>query len=301
MPKTVHAIAFCLLLASHGASATDVYRWVDKNGQVHYGDRPPVKPVDRVVHHKIEPGRPDDIAAFEVVDRANGWDVYGTNRVRGPIEVRVAFKESRSLSTQPQFPLRRVLNAGERVRLAKIEATARDANFSLEMQSVPGDPRASTDNRLYDFPFRQNVKWKLSQSFHGGFTHNDEQNLYAVDISVPVGSAILAARGGVVMQTIGGFERAGTNPEKYSDRSNIIRILHDDSSMGLYAHLKQGGIMVREGQRLQAGQLIGYSGNTGYSTGPHLHFCLQVNKGMRLVSIPFRMNSPNGELPLSRK
>lgn len=289
------------LMLSGTAIGTDVYRWVDKNGQVHYGDRPPVKRVERLVHHKIEPGKPDDIAAFEVIDRANGWDVYGTNRVQGPIEVSVRFKQSRSLSTQPGFPLRRMLNAGERVKLAKIEAIAKDANFSLQMQSVPGDPQASFDNRLFAFPFRQNVRWKLSQSFHGGFTHNDEQNRYAVDISVPVGSAILAARGGAVMQTIGGFERAGTNAGKFAGRSNIIRILHDDNTMGLYAHLKQGGIMVREGQRVQTGQLIGYSGNTGYSTGPHLHFCLQVNKGMRLVSIPFRMNSPNGELKLTRR
>ena len=103
------------------------------------------------------------------------------------------------------------------------------------------------------------------------------------------------------MQTIGGFERTGTNAKKFADRTNIIRIWHDDNTMGLYAHLKQGGIMVREGQRIKTGQLIGYSGNTGYSTGPHLHFCLQVNKGMRLVSIPFRMNGPNGELRLTRK
>ena len=301
MLKPVQTMTFFLLLTCLGASATDVYRWVDKNGQVHYGDSPPEKPVDRVVHHKIEPGRPDDIAEFEVLDRANGWDVYGTNRLRGPVEVSVSFKQSRSLSTEPRFPMRRVLNAGERVRLAKIDATARDANFSLQMQSVPGDPRASTDKRLYDFPFRQNVKWKISQAFHGGFTHQDEQNRYAVDISVPVGSAILAARSGVVMQTMGGFERAGTNSEKYSERSNIIRILHEDNTMGLYAHLKPGGIMVREGQRIKSGQLIGYSGNTGYSTGPHLHFCLQINKGMRLVSIPFRMSGPNGELKLSRK
>lgn len=289
------------MLLSNTLIAGDMYRWVDKNGQVHFSDRPPEKAVERVVRHNIEPGRPDDIATFEVLDRTNGWDVYATNRVQGPIEVSVSFKQSRSLSTEPRFPLRTVMKAGERVKLAKIDAIARDANFSLEMQSVPGDPQALSDKRLYDFPFRQSVKWKISQAFHGGLTHQDEQNRYAVDISVPIGSAVLAARGGVVMQTIGGFERTGTQSKKFSERANIIRVLHEDNTMGLYAHLKPGGIMVREGQRIQSGQLIGYSGNTGYSTGPHLHFCLQINKGMRLVSIPFRMNSPDGELKLSRK
>jgi murein DD-endopeptidase MepM/ murein hydrolase activator NlpD len=91
------------------------------------------------------------------------------------------------------------------------------------------------------------------------------------------------------MQVESDFSKAGVSRETYSGRANFVRILHDDGSMALYAHLKTGGVLVRVGQQVQAGQQIGLSGNTGFTTGPHLHFAVQVNRGMRLVSIPFRM------------
>ena len=53
--------------------------------------------------------------------------------------------------------------------------------------------------------------------------------------------------------------------------------------------LAEAGAQVRPGQRVQAGERIGLSGNTGYSTAPHLHFAVQVNRGMQLEAIPFRM------------
>ena len=54
---------------------------------------------------------------------------------------------------------------------------------------------------------------------------------------------------------------------------------------------------VREGQRVVVGAPIGRSGNTGNSTGPHLHFVVQRNVGMALESIPFEFAQPVDSLP----
>ena len=84
----------------------------------------------------------------------------------------------------------------------------------------------------------------------------------------------------------------GNNPA-----GNFVRVLHDDGTMGVYLHLKQGSVSVREGQRVAVGSALGLSGNTGNSSGPHLHFVVQRNTGLGLVSIPYQFNQPLGELP----
>ena len=149
-------------------------------------------------------------------------------------------------------------------------------------------------------PLRQGPT-RVEQGYGGAFSHSDPQNLYAVDFSADIGTPVLAARGGTVMQVESDFDKAGLNLEKYGGRANFVRILHDDGTMGLYAHLQESGVLVRVGQHVQAGQQIGLSGNTGFTTGPHLHFAVQVNRGMRLESIPFRMRGPQGVLVFARK
>ena len=109
----------------------------------------------------------------------------------------------------------------------------------------------------------------------------------------------MAARSGVVMQGESDFAQAGLSEEEYGGRANFVRILHDDGTMALYAHLQPGGALVRVGQRGRKGQQIGLSGNTGFTTAPHLHLAVQVNRGMRLESIPFRMVGPKGPLRIS--
>ena len=80
-----------------------------------------------------------------------------------------------------------------------------------------------------------------------------------------------------------------------------IRLLHDDGGMAVYAHLQAGGTPVRVGERVRQSQRIARSGNTGFSSAPHLHFAVQANTGMRLQSIPFRMFADAGELKFARE
>lgn len=81
-----------------------------------------------------------------------------------------------------------------------------------------------------------------------------------IDIAGPVGTPIFAAASGVVTY-------AGWNDGGYG---NLIEIEHTDGSFTVYAHNNR--ILVREGQEVDQGQQVAEMGNTGFSTGPHLHF-----------------------------
>jgi murein DD-endopeptidase MepM/ murein hydrolase activator NlpD len=56
----------------------------------------------------------------------------------------------------------------------------------------------------------------------------------------------------------------------------MISVLQVDGTYAEYLHLRHGGTVVKPGDRVVAGQLIGYSGNTGWSSTPHIHFHVYV-------------------------
>ena len=89
-----------------------------------------------------------------------------------------------------------------------------------------------------------------------------------VDIAVPSGTEVRAAGGGLVVES-------GDNPEY----GRFVRIQHADGYETLYGHASS--VLVRQGDRVTSGQLIAHTGNTGRSTGPHLHF--EVRRGGQAV------------------
>jgi murein DD-endopeptidase MepM/ murein hydrolase activator NlpD len=289
-----------LLLCSAAALAgPNVYRWVDAQGRVHYGDNAPANAQRVVVPERL--ADPGALAAIEEVPYGHGTDIYVNNNLAGPLEIRLDMSSSSNVQTLPALPIQQLLGPRQRVLVTRLEYGAGGASYTPRLNLVPGDPRAFPDDKVYSLPLPDDSEWQLGQAFHGGFSHTDEQNLYAVDLIVQPGTPILAARSGVVMQVESAFDKSGLDAKKYAERANLIRILHEDGTMAVYAHLAENGSYVRVGQKVSLGQQIGVSGNTGFSSGPHLHFCLQINTGLRLVSIPFRMVSGRGFLNLPRK
>ena len=294
----VAGLAVALLAPLACASGT-VFKWVDDSGHVQYGDRPPPNASRVPVEESM--ADPGALAGIEEVPNGTGADIYITNHLSGPLEINLALLKAMNVQSLPTMRLPQVLPPRQRVLVSRLEYGAGQVSYVPNVNVVPGDPKAFPDNTTYALPLTDNSGWQLGQAFHGGFSHTDEQNRYAVDLIVPEGTPVLAARGGTVMQVESGFSRSGLDAKKFAERANLVRILHDDGTMGVYAHLQANGVYVRVGQKIGLGQQIGVSGNTGYSSGPHLHFCLQVNSGMRLVSIPFRMMGPAGFLNLPQK
>ncbi|TCT26272.1 M23 family metallopeptidase [Thermomonas haemolytica] len=237
------------------------------------------------------PGPNPALASLRVEPNGSEYLVWADNHLAGPIEVRLDSAGPPPAWSQPPLPARAGVPAGGSALLAHLRMPPGNGLLRLRLEATPGSSNARPRDVAYLLPLAD-PQARIDQGFEGGFSHQDPENRYAIDFATPEGTPVLAARGGVVMQVQDGFSGHGLDPHRDASRANLIRILHDDGSMGLYAHLANGGARVRVGQRVEAGQRIGLSGNTGYSTAPHLHFAVQVNRGMQLLSIPFRLAGP---------
>lgn len=277
-------LALWLLLGAGTARADDFYRWHD--GGLHRD--PPVRsaPAEAIRDPAAAPVR----LRFE--PHADAIEAWVDNALAGPVQVDLRAERDPVAGAEPALPLRTVLRAGERRRLARLPA---DADARLVLTAVRGAPGARPDDAVYGFPLAGDAL-RVEQGWGGHWSHRDEQNRHAVDFGAAAGTPVRAARDGIVMEVEADHDGAGQGRATDLGRANFVRIVHADGSMALYAHLQHGGVRVRPGQRVVAGQVLGLVGATGFATGPHLHFAVQVNRGMRLVSIPFRMVGPQGAL-----
>ena len=121
---------------------------------------------------------------------------------------------------------------------------------------------------VYALPYPRGKCYLLVQTYDSWLSHRHEK---ALDFKMKTGTKISAARDGIVIEVVQNFDRGGIG-NRFLPRGNHIGILHDDGTISFYWHLKKNGSLVNVFDSVKKGQVIGLSGNTGFSLFPHLHF-----------------------------
>lgn len=156
------------------------------------------------------------------------------------------------------------------------------------------------DGVLYHLPYPPGSRYRVLQGFSGRLSHRGRET-YAVDFDLPVGTPVHAARGGIVVDVEQSHDEGGWE-DRYYRTANFIVILHDDGTTGEYYHLDHKGAAVNAGDRVSAGDHIGWSGNTGHTTRPHLHFAVyRADTWGRTQSVPFRFITEEGVVDFPRQ
>jgi len=235
----------------------------------------------------------EDWACWEVRESSGRYEFWVKNQkpysFTGSLDIKV--KNLRSIvSQQARYVATEVVPGYSEQLLLTLYPIdeAKRASYRDIFYWVPGDMAARHDDAfLYQLPFASGAQYPLVQGFGGGWSHRGASR-YAVDFAMPVGTAVHAARPGVVVQTVAHNDKGGAS-RRYAAYANFIVILHTDGTTGEYHHLQKNGVNVSVGEAVKAGDLIGYSGNTGFSSLPHLHFAVYRPKPLGdFESLPFR-------------
>ncbi len=285
-------------LASQTAEGQSLYKYRGESGEWIYSDRPPdgEKPVEV---RGLDKGSPDAQVSVAHSFAGDSVELFARNDFLIPMEIFVVITSIRGL----EFPatdreLKWVLPPRSDTRLLQLDFLNNGAAPSLEyeVQYLTGDPDAQhRPTEPYRVPVAISNNYQVTQAFPNVATHATPDSYFAVDLGLPVGTDIFAARGGLVFDVASKNFQGGLDQVKDAPRANIIKILHDDGTYALYAHLNWNSIRVKPGDMVQRGEYIADSGNTGFSSGPHLHFAVLKNVGLSLESVPVEFMGANSK------
>jgi len=223
----------------------------------------------------------------------NSIDFYAINKK--PYNITLYFNITKNnMKSTNLLPISMVLKGDEKRFITSLKHGNKSWRYNYKYDWARGNYHAKHEKSYhYALPFEKGKKFKVSQSCMGTFSHKGASK-YAIDFDMPIGTPIYAARGGTVLDIKNDSNKGGNSPSFVND-GNYIFILHSDGTIGEYWHLKQHGTLVKRGQKIKMGEHIGYSGNTGYTRGPHLHFIVtSATPSGKAISFPTLFTTEQG-------
>ncbi len=275
------------------------YKYRDANGQWVYTDQAPPSSAPaadaQVGTFSIAHDKTDLHLAVDREDDGPSTRLIAVNDCLCAVTFKVLIVHSVFDEVADNTVYRATLEAG--ARQAIVQAKRRDSGtepLKFAWQAVLGSPDAVHQPPVpYRVPFGVGSTFRISQAYPVRNTHTTPDSQYAIDIALPDGTPVYAAREGTVINARHDFFRDALAPVML-DQANVIEILHSDGTIAIYAHLHWDSIRVRIGDHVVRGQFIADSGNTGFSSGPHLHFAVIKNAGGDSVSLPIQFAGVSG-------
>lgn len=229
------------------------------------------------------------------------WAILAHNAGPAPVYISIGLKDRVNvrvggLSSAGQKSLEP--GARETILLAIAENPEEKMSFQYETKWVFGRGVTRSEHTgIYRAPFPGDLTFETNNS--SGEEPRSGRMLNSLDILMPEGTPVIAARSGYVMDVAGerdGDKVKGAHPY-YEDPTSLgsyVRIVHEDGTWSEYAHLKAGTVVVKAGQRIEAGTQIAESGSTGKVLRPHLGFTIfKPQQGfLEPISLPIRMDLP---------
>ncbi len=290
----------CLLIAlvqSLPAISSELYRYQDSNGNWVFGDKkslgnqlPSSQAVDKISikDKRAIPAKPELKISIKQLDSGAVHPIWQlTNPLPVTVQHWLAVKGEKGFFTS------QIANPYEHLSLDAREYDQSLKKHELDHYYLLGKPIDRPSEQDIRLPFLNKKKFMVSQSFNGRYSHTGRGNRFAVDIAMPIGESIVAVKPGIVADASDRFSIGGA-ANYFLDKANHITVMHEDGSYAIYAHILYGSLEVKIGEEVKQGQLLARVGNTGYSTGPHLHFVMRYNSGQGAYSIPFRFRTKRG-------
>lgn len=230
-----------------------------------------------------------DVMCIETVDNGNTVDVFIDNRHTAEITVTLE-PTYKNLAANAPLPHTATYPGSQRTKAFSLAVVDARVPHSLahSYKWTWGNTSARHDDAfVYSLPYERGKFYRVDQAFNGRYSHFGDFE-YAVDWNMPLGSPVHAARGGVVVGVKDTHEEGGPD-RAFENLCNYVMIKHADGTIGEYDHLRAYSAKVKVGDVVKTGELLAQSGNSGFTTGPHLHFFVyKAIDGGKRQSFPIR-------------